>query len=80
MTPLSEKCLSIVMKLMKQFKHLEMMKTCSQRTRYSVMDENGIQKGSPEEVYHRIIDGTGISMNQFSDEKIVEFIRGVMNY
>lgn len=44
------------------------------------MDENGIQKGSPEEVYHRIIDGTGISMNQFSDEKIVEFIRGVMNY
>ena len=30
------------------------------------------------DVYHRIVDDTGISLNMFSDEKIVEFIKKMM--
>ena len=44
-----------------------------------VMNKIGFYKETSEVVYHRIIDGTGISMNQFSDEKIVEFIESFMD-
>ena len=40
----------------------------------SVMNDNGLDNPTPEEIYHRIVDGTGVSLNAFSDEKIVEFI------
>jgi uncharacterized protein with HEPN domain len=43
-----------------------------------VIEEYKISGVEPGYVYHRIIDDTGISLNAFSDEKLVEFIREKM--
>lgn len=43
-----------------------------------IMVENHIDKCSAEEVYHSIVDSSGVSINVFSDEKIVKFIEEMM--
>ena len=43
-----------------------------------IMDENHIEKYKAEEVYHSIVDNSGVSINVFSDEKIIEFIKEMM--
>ena len=42
-----------------------------------VINKNNLSGVEPERVYHRIVDDTGISLNVFSDEKIVEFIKNI---
>ena len=40
-----------------------------------IVEKNKFENVKSEDVYHAIVDDTGVSLNAFSDEKIVEFIR-----
>ncbi len=42
-----------------------------------VIRENGIDEVDSESVFHRIVDGTGISVDMFSDKKLCELIRTI---
>lgn len=43
-----------------------------------IIVENHLDNAKAEEVYHRIVDDSGVSINVFSDANIVEFIKKMM--
>ncbi len=42
-----------------------------------IIDKNEIKNISEYDAFHRIVDGTGISINAFSDEKLLEFLKTI---